>query len=343
MIQSAVAKLVDRKSLTFLEAQQAVTEIFSGQATAAQVAGFLVGLRMKGETPEEIAGCAEAMRTAATRIHLSAPVIVDTCGTGGDGQGGFNVSTAAAFVVAGAGFTVAKHGNRSISSHCGSADVLEALGVKVDAPVAVVERCLKEVGIGFLFAPAFHPAMKHAMPVRRELAIRTVFNLLGPLCNPAGANVQVIGVFSARHLDVMAKVLVRLGTRHSLVVHSAGYDEITLSGPTLAVEIVEGRLKKRRFLPKDFGLKACPKAALQGGDKEENAEILRRIFRGEKGPQRDVVVANAAAAILVAGRAGGESKLRNLKDAVRVAEHALDSGAASERLRLLSETSQQAG
>ncbi len=336
MIQAGLVKLVEKTNLTFDEARESVSEIFSGHVPASQVAGFLIALRMKGETVDEIAGAAEAMRGAATRIHLpEAPVMADTCGTGGDKQGSFNISTAAAFVVAGAGFTVAKHGNRSISSACGSADVLEALGVKIDPPVSVVERCLKEIGIGFLFAPAFHPAMKHAMPVRRELGVRTVFNLLGPLTNPAGANAQVIGVFSDKMVEVMAQVLLRLGTRHSMVVHGAGHDEITLFGKTTVVEIVDGRLRRKMLTPEDFGYKRHSAVALRGGDKEENAGILRRVLAGETGPQRDAVVANAAAAILVASRAAGHRDVKTLKQARLVAEHSIDSGAAKEKLEKL--------
>lgn len=341
MIQSAVAKVVEKVDLTFDEARESVSEIFAGNVPASQVAGFLIALRMKGETVDEIAGAAEAMRGAATRIHLpDVSVIADTCGTGGDKQGSFNISTAAAFVVAGAGFVVAKHGNRSISSVCGSADVLEALGVKIDPPVAVVERCLKAIGIGFMFAPAFHPAMKHAMPVRRELGVRTVFNLLGPLTNPAGANAQVIGVFSDKMVDVIAQVLVRLGTRHSMVVHGAGHDEITLFGNTHVVDIVDGQLRRSVLTPADFGFKRHAASALRGGDKEENAGILRRIFSGEAGPQRDAVVANAAAAILVASRAAGHRDVKTLKQARGIAEYSIDSGAAKEKLEKLVAMSQ---
>lgn len=333
MIQSAVVALVEKKDLTFDESRESVSEIFSGKAPPAQVAGFLIALRMKGETVDEIAGAAEAMRGAATRIHLpGVRVIADTCGTGGDKRGSFNISTAAAFVVAGAGYTVAKHGNRSISSACGSADVLEALGVKIDPSPAVVERCLKKIGIGFLFAPAFHPAMKHAMPIRRELGVRTVFNVLGPLTNPAGANAQVIGVFSDKMVEVIAQVLVRLGTQHAMVVHGSGHDEITLCGNTRAVEIVGGRLRRCVLTPASFGFKRQSDSALRGGDKEENAEIIRRILAGEAGPQRDAVVANASAAILVAGRAAGHREVKTLKQARSVAEHAIDSGRANEKL-----------
>lgn len=336
MIQSVLMKLVEKVDLSFAEARESVSEIFSGNVPASQVAGFLIALRMKGETVDEIAGAAEAMRGAATRIHLPGlPVIADTCGTGGDKQGSFNISTASAFVVAGAGFTVAKHGNRSISSVCGSADVLEALGVKIDPPVAVVERCLKEIGIGFMFAPAFHPAMKHAMPVRRELGVRTVFNLLGPLTNPAGANAQLIGVFSEKMVEVIAHVLVRLGTRHSMVVHGAGHDEITLFGNTRVVDIVEGRLRRRVLTPGDFGFKRHAASALRGGSKEENAEMIRLIFAGEPGPRRDAVVANAAAALLVASRAAGHQDVKTLKQARVIAEHSIDSGAAKEKLEKL--------
>lgn len=340
MIVPAIAKLVDRRDLTFDEARESVAEIFGGHVPPSQIAGFLIALRMKGETVEEIAGAAEAMRSAATRIHLpDVSVIADTCGTGGDKQGSFNISTAAAFVVAGAGFTVAKHGNRSISSQCGSADVLEVLGVRVDPAPSVVERCLKEIGIGFLFAPAFHPAMKFAGPVRRELGVRTVFNVLGPLTNPAGANAQVVGVFSPRMVEVLAKVLVRLGTRESMVVHGAGHDEITLSGNTKVADIRGGRITHRTLTPKDFGFKRVPASVLVGGDKETNADIVRRVLKGEPGPQRDAVVANAAAAIWVAGRAAGRLDLTSLTHGRRAAEASIDTGAAREKLERLADLS----
>ncbi|MBK8870384.1 MAG: anthranilate phosphoribosyltransferase [Elusimicrobia bacterium] len=340
MIQSALVKLADKKDLTFDETRDAVGEIFSGEVSPVLVAGFLTALRMKGETANEIAGAAQAMRSAATRLELpGVRVVVDTCGTGGDKQGSFNISTAAAFVVAGAGFLVAKHGNRSISSSCGSADVLEALGVQVDPGVETVSRCLNEAGIGFLFAPAFHPAMKHAMPVRRELGLRTVFNLLGPLTNPAGANAQVIGVFSDKMVEVVAKVLIRLGTRHGLVVHGAGHDEITLFGKTHVAEIREGRLKRRVWTAADFGFRRHNAAALRGGTKDENATIIRRVLAGEPGPQRDAVVANAAAALWVAGRVAGRNDLSTLKQTRAAAERSIDSGAAREKLERLVELS----
>jgi anthranilate phosphoribosyltransferase len=341
MIQGALTKLLEKENLSFDVVRNCFSEIFSGQATPSQVAGFLVALRMKGESVDEIAGAAEAMRGAATRISLPrGTVIVDTCGTGGDQRGSFNISTGAAFVVAGAGFTVAKHGNRSVSSTCGSADVLEALGVKIDPPISVVERCLKEIGIGFLFAPSFHPAMKHAMPVRRELGIRTVFNLLGPLTNPAGANAQVIGVYSEKMVEVVARVLVRLGTRHGLVVHGAGHDEITLFGKTRAVEIVGGRLRKKSLTPAQFGFKQHSPSDLRGGTKEENAEILRRILDGETGAPRNAVVANAAAAIGVACRAARHREVKTFRQARAVAERSIDCGAAREKLDQLIALSQ---
>jgi anthranilate phosphoribosyltransferase len=338
MIQASFARLVERRNLSFDESRGALAEIFQGSVSPSLVAGFLTALRMKGETVDEIAGAASAMRDAAARVRLSdAPVIVDTCGTGGDKQGSFNISTAAALVVAGAGFTVAKHGNRSISSQCGSADVLEALGVRIDAPPLVAEMCLKEIGLAFLFAPTYHPAMKHAGPVRRELGIRTVFNVLGPLTNPAGADAQLIGVFSDEMVDVLAKVLVRLGTKHSMVVHGAGHDEITLSGATHAAEIIGGKIRRRRLTAKDFGLRPSSAASLRGGDKEANAAVIRRVLDGERGPARDAVVVNAAAALLVASRATGRRDVRNLIDARRLAETSLDSGAARDKLRRLAD------
>ncbi len=340
MIQSAMSKLLEKKNLTLNEARESIGEILRGEVPASLISGFLVALRMKGETPEEIAGCAKGMQEATTKIDLNVPVVVDTCGTGGDQKGSFNISTAAAFVVAGAGFTVAKHGNRSVSSQCGSADVLEILGVKTTALPPVVETCLKDAGIGFLFAPVFHPAMKHAMPVRRELGVRTVFNILGPLCNPAGANAQVIGVFSEKIMDGLAKVLVKLGAKHALLVHSHGYDEITLSRPSVVVEIMKGKIKKRKLGYRDFGFKkAVPQSALRGGSKEENAKIVLQVLEGHKGPQRDIVLANASAAILVAARAGGCKDIQNLKQARFLAETSIDSGAANEKLKRLASLS----
>lgn len=336
MIQSALTKLLETGDLTFDESLASFTDIFSGTVPPAVIAGFLVALRAKGETADEIAGAAAAMRAAATRVHAGqSPVVADTCGTGGDRQGSFNISTAAAFVVAGAGVPVAKHGNRSISSKCGSADVLEALGVKIDPGPAVVEKCLRDIGIAFLFAPAFHPAMKHAMPVRRELGVRTVFNVLGPLTNPAGATAQVIGVFSSAMAETLARVLVRLGTRHALVVHGAGHDEIVLSGPTHCVEILEGRVRTKKLTPADFGFKRHAPGLLAGGDKEDNAQILRRILSGEPGPTRDAVVVNAAAALWVAARAAGRTDLKTLKDARRSAEDSINTGAARDKLEKL--------
>jgi anthranilate phosphoribosyltransferase len=341
MIQSAVAKVVEKVDLTFDEARESVSEIFAGNVPASQVAGFLIALRMKGETVDEIAGAAEAMRGAATRIHLpDVSVIADTCGTGGDKQGSFNISTAAAFVVAGAGFVVAKHGNRSISSVCGSADVLEALGVKIDPPVAVVERCLKAIGIGFMFAPAFHPAMKHAMPVRRELGVRTVFNLLGPLTNPAGANAQVIGVFSDKMVDVIAQVLVRLGTRHSMVVHGAGHDEITLFGNTHVVDIVDGRASAACSDARGFWVQAAC-----------GVRLARRGQRGKCGNSPPDFFGRSGAPT---GRGRGErrrghfggqprrgtSGCQNIETGAGIAEHSIDSGAAKEKLEKLVAMSQ---
>lgn len=333
VLQTALQKLVEKSDLTFEEAQGALGEAFAGTASPVQLSAFLVALRMKGETVEEIAGAAAAMRAASTKVLLpGAPVVADTCGTGGDKQGSFNISTAAAVVVAAAGVPVAKHGNRSISSQCGSADVLEALGVKIDPGPAVVERCLKEIGLAFFFAPAFHPAMKHAMPVRRELGVRTVFNVLGPLTNPGGANAQLIGVFSSAMVTTLAGALVRLGTTESMVVHGAGHDEITLSGPTLAAYIHRGQVNLKTLTPEDFGLSVVPPGSLAGGDKNTNAQIIRGLFQGERGPARDTVVANAAAALWVAHRAAGKSDLKNLKDAVRRAQEVLDAGAAQKLL-----------
>jgi anthranilate phosphoribosyltransferase len=332
VIQASIAKLSQRKALTFDEARESVEEILKGLATPSQIAGFLMALKMKGETTDEIAGAVTAMRAAATPIKAASSVVVDTCGTGGDGQKTFNVSTAAALVVAGAGFTVAKHGNRSISSQCGSADVLEALGVKIDPTPEVAKKCLDEAGIAFLFAPLYHPALKYAMPTRKELAVRTVFNILGPLCNPAGANAQVIGVYDAALVDVAAKVLKRVGAKNAWVVHASGHDEITLSAETIVGEISGGAYKKRKIGPKDFGFKKHPASTLAGLDKNANADRIREILAGEKSPRRDVVVANAAAAIFVAHRAAGKKEARSLREAREIAEASIDGGHARSAL-----------
>ena len=311
--------------------------IMAGEATAAQIGALLVGLRMKGETAGEIAGAAEAMRAAATPVHTGRRPIVDTCGTGGDGRGTLNISTAAAIVAAGGGVTVAKHGNRAVSSRSGSADVLEALGVKIDLEARQLGRCLDEAGIAFLFAPVLHPAMRHAIGPRREIKIRTLFNVLGPLTNPAGAQRQVLGVFAPRLAPLLARVLADLGCEHALVIHgAAGEDELSLSGENLAIEMRAGE-DALRSLPvrgADLGLMAADEDALRGGDAAENARWLTRLLTGEEvGPSRETVILNAAAAFYVAGVAA------DLAEGCARARESLDSGAAGRALALLRETS----
>lgn len=330
--------LLERKNLTKAQAYDAMKSIMGGEATPSQVAGFLVGLRMKGETVEEIAGCALAMRDAARPLALRSSHIVDCCGTGGDGRHSLNVSTAAAFVAAGAGLTVAKHGNRAISSKCGSADVLEALGVKIEAPIAIVEQCLNDVGIGFLFAPAFHPAMRHAMPTRRELGIRTVFNILGPLTNPAHASVQLIGVYDKSLITVVANVMKQMNHKAGLAVHSNGWDEVTLDHPTFVAELLNKRVRTFKLTHRDFGLPKVASKLLAGGDATFNADFIKKIFSGGDHPARHVVVANAAALIWVSERAYGQ-KTFSLKQAVKRAEDAISSGAALKKCEQLADIS----
>lgn len=334
MIQEAIKDLIAGADLGRARTRAAMDQIMSGQATDAQIGAFLVALRIKGETVDEIAGCAEVMREKATPIATARPDLIDTCGTGGDDSGTFNISTAVAFVACGAGLAVAKHGNRSISSHCGSADVLAALGVNVEASPEKVGECIDEVGIGFLFAVALHGAMKHAIGPRRELATRTVFNVLGPLTNPAGAKRQLIGVYDSALTEALAGVLGQLGSERALVVHgSDGLDEITLTGPTQVSELRDGRVSTRQIDPRDFGLQLAPAEALQGGDAAYNARILREVLDGREGPRRDVVLINAAAAIAVGGRA------EDTTAGLELARASIDSGRARQALDRLVEVS----
>jgi anthranilate phosphoribosyltransferase len=337
MIQQAVTRLLERQDLSRDEMVQVMGEIADGGATPAQVGAFLAALRMKGETVEEIAGAAEVMRARVDPIRVDREVFVDTCGTGGDGRHTFNISTAAAFVVAGAGVTVAKHGNRAVSSRAGSADVLTALGVDVDAPKEVVERCIEEVGIGFLFAPRLHPAFKAVAGLRRELGVRTIFNLLGPLANPAGARHQVMGVYEPRWVPVIGGVLAALGAAHAFVVHGEGLDEIAVTGMTHVCEVRGGKCERYAILPEDLGLARHREADIAGGDAGENARILRDVLSGQKGGPRDAAVANAAAALVAAGAAD------DLRDGVRRAAESIDGGAAAEKLsRLVAATAERA-
>jgi anthranilate phosphoribosyltransferase len=346
MILDALEKILTGENLTRIEAEAAMEEILTGRATHAQIASLLTALRMKGEAVDELVGFATAMRRHATPIVLGNltkvdEALVDTCGTGGDARGTFNVSTAAAFVVAGAGVRVAKHGNRSISSRCGSADVLEQLGVAIDLPMERVALAIEEVGIGFLFAPAVHAATRHAMPVRRELKIRTVFNLLGPLTNPAGASAQVVGVYHGGATELVARALNELGVRRAFVVHGEdGLDEISLSGKTHVAEVKNSIVGSYTVTPADFGLSHAPLEAIRGGDAKENAQIIHkilgrsRLFRAHNA-YRDIVLANASAALVAAGRA------KDFLDGVKVATESIDSGAAREKLEALAAFSQE--
>jgi anthranilate phosphoribosyltransferase len=325
--------VVAGQNLSETEAEATLAVILEGASTPSQIAAFLTALRMKGETAAELTGFARAMRRFAHPFDTGLPPgepLVDTCGTGGDGPSTFNISTIAAFVVAAAGVRVAKHGNRSISSKCGSADVLEELGARIDLSPAEAARAIREVGVAFLFAPAYHASTRHVQPVRRELKMRTVFNLLGPLANPAGATVQVVGTTSEHNAELIAHALCRLGTRRGFVVHgSDGLDEVTTTGETVAFEIDGGHVSRRILTPQDFGLPLARLSDLTGGLAPENAGIALRVLAGEPGPARDIVLANAALALLAVGKAGG------LEEGVQVAKEAIDSGQAQDRLTRL--------
>lgn len=332
MIKEAIAKCIEKKDLTEDEMIATMREIMDGEATQAQIASFITALRMKGETVEEITGAARVMREKALKVKTKASVVVDTCGTGGDESFTFNISTAAAFVAAGAGLTVAKHGNRSVSSKSGSADVLRSLGVNIEAEVERVEECLDTIGIGFLFAPMMHGAMKHAIGPRREIGIRTIFNILGPLTNPAGAQYQVLGVYKSELTEALANVLKNLGSIRAFVVSgNDGLDEITLTAETKVSELKDGIVNTYYIKPEDFGMKTCKLFELQGGDPDDNARIIREILKGEKGAKRDVVVLNAAAAITASGKA------KDFKDGIKSAEESIDNGKALEKLERLIE------
>lgn len=327
MIRNAIAKLVQKEDLTFEEAYFAMRQIISGEAEQAQIAGFLVGLRMKGETSHEIAGCAKAMREKAVKIDFEDENLVDTCGTGGDEVGTFNISTVSAIVASSAGAKVAKHGNKAVSSKCGSADVLRELGVNVELTPEQAKKCLEEIGITFLFAPLYHTAMKYAAPVRQALGIRTVFNILGPLTNPAGAKRQILGVFSENLTEKIALVLKELGSIHALIVHGAGgIDEISIAGHTRVTELKSGEVKTYEITPEDFGLKKWDLNFILGGSSKLNAEIIKRVLDGEQGPHRDVTLLNSGAAIYVAGLAS------SIYDGIKMAEEAIDSGKARKKL-----------
>lgn len=330
MIREAIVKLVEDKPLTREEALQSVRDIMDGAATPAQIAAYITALRIRGETADVIAGSAQAMREHFTKVEHPHEVVIDTCGTGGDGAHTFNISTAVAFVAAGAGAAVAKHGNRSVSSRSGSADVLEALDVNVGVDASVMSHCLREIGIAFLFAPSLHPAMKHAIGPRKEIGIRTIFNILGPLSNPAGARHGIIGVYSATLAPLMAMAAAQLGAKHLYVVHgSDGLDEFTTTGPTRVAEVRDGAVHAYEVTPEDAGLPVARIEDLKGGTPPENAEIIRRILAGEKGAPRDIVLFNAGAALVTAGLAA------DLKAGVALAAHSIDSGAARAKLERL--------
>ena len=330
MIQPAIAELMDGRDLSQEASRDVMRSIMDGEATPGQIGAFLVALRIKGETADEIAGCAEAMREHVLVVRPARTDLVDTAGTGGDGAGTFNISTAAALVAAAAGAGVAKHGNRAVSSSSGSADVLEALGFNLELAPATIARSIDELGFGFLFAPTHHPAMRHAAPVRRELATRTVFNVLGPLTNPAGARAQVVGVYAPELVPTIAEVLARLDAERAFVVHGAGgVDELSPAGPNLVCEVAGGQVRRREIDPLDLGIDRCAPEELRGGGPDENAETIRRIFSGADGGQRDAVLLNAAGAIAAGGLA------RDLGEGVGLAREAVDSGAAGERLEAL--------
>jgi anthranilate phosphoribosyltransferase len=331
MIQAVISKLLDGTPLARAEARAVMDEIMRGEATPAQIGGFLIALRSKGETADEITGCAEAMRDHVLAVRPRRDDLVDTAGTGGDGAQTINISTAAALVAAAAGAAVAKHGNRAVSSACGSADVLEALGFTLEQEPQRIAKSIDELGFGFLFAPSHHPAMRHAAAVRKELATRTVFNVLGPLTNPAGARAQVVGVYSPDLVRTIAEVLARLDARRAYVVHGGGgIDELSPVGPNLVAEVVDGQVLERRLDPEvELGIPRCSIDDLRGGTPAENAEAIRQIFAGANGGRRDAILLNAAGAIAAGGHAA------DLREGLEVARLAIDSGAAGERLELL--------
>ena len=327
MIQAALAELLEGRQLSREQAREVMDEIMRGEATQAQIGGFLVALRLKGESADEIAGCAEAMRDHVLPVRPQRDDLVDTAGTGGDGASTINISTAAAIVAAAAGAGVAKHGNRAVSSASGSADVLEALGFRLEQPPERIAQSIDELGFGFMFAPAHHPAMRHAAPVRRELATRTVFNVLGPLTNPAGARAQVIGVYSPTLVRTLAEVLAQLGARHAFVVHGAhGIDELSPAGPNDVCEVVDGEVRERVIDPIDLGIQRCDPAELRGGAPDENAQAIREVFAGANGGRRDAILLNAAGAIAASGHA------EDLREGLELARRAIDSGSAAERV-----------
>jgi anthranilate phosphoribosyltransferase len=343
MIKEAISLLIEGKSLTMEQAAEVMEEMTSGEVTPAQFGAFVTALRVKGETADEIAGLASVMRAKSIRV-TSAGSVIDIVGTGGDNSKSFNISTAAAFVAAGAGVKVAKHNNRAMTSHCGSADVLEALGMKIELDASQVQDCLEKIGIGFMFAPLFHPAMKFAAAPRREIGIRTIFNILGPLTNPARADSIVLGVPGEELGEKMAQVLQRLGSRHALVVYGLdGIDEISVAGKTRVWELKDGEITSYDVSPEDLGLAGGGVEALLGGTPEKNAQILRSVLEGEKGPRREAVIINAAAGIVVGKKTKHPSGLPALKEGVEIAREAIDNGRAREKLDKLIKLSQSYG
>jgi anthranilate phosphoribosyltransferase len=333
MITDFIQKMIDRTDLTGQEARAAMEEIWTGQATDAQIAGFLTALRMKGETAQELVGFAQVMREKAEPLwDGDVPPVLDTCGTGGDRSGTFNISTATAFIAAAAGLRVAKHGNRSATSRCGSADVIEALGLDIQMPVDRLRRAIKDAGIGFLFAQRFHKSMKHVMPTRSQLKVRTVFNILGPLSNPAAARFQVVGVFSPEIMELMASALHGLRIEHAFVVHGAnGMDEVSISSRTYVVEMHRGEIRQFVISPEDLGLTPAGIETIAGGDAAENAKIIESIFGGERGPRREVVLLNSAPAMVAGG------VVKTWKEGLQLAAEMVDSGGALRKLRELRE------
>jgi anthranilate phosphoribosyltransferase len=331
MIQQALARLLEGRDLSREQAREAMGTIMAGEATPAQIGGLLVALRIKGETPDEITGFAEAIRDHVLPVRPTRDDLVDTAGTGGDGQATINISTASALLAAAAGAGVAKHGNRAVSSASGSADVLEALGFSLEAPAERIARSIDKLGFGFLFAPTHHPGFRHAAAVRRELATRTVFNVLGPLTNPAGARAQIVGVYDPELVPTIAEVLAQLGARRAFVVHGAfGVDELSPAGPNLVCEVVNGGIRRREVDPLELGIPRCDPDELRGGTPDENAAVIRAVFSGkEQGAKRDAILLNAAGAIAAGGHAD------DLGDGLALARDALDSGAAAERLEQL--------
>jgi len=330
MFRELLGKIVRGNNLNEMEMSEMITEILSGNCTDAQIGAFMAALATKGETFEELAGAAKAMRRKAKRIQTTSSTVVDTCGTGGDGAKTFNVSTTTAFVVAGCGVTVAKHGNRSISSQCGSADLLETLGVNLNTPSEIVEEAIREIGIGFLFAPQYHSAMRFAANARKEVGLRSIFNMLGPLTNPAGANCQLLGVYAPELTEMFAEALKLLGARRAYVVHGQdGLDEISVCAPTRVSELNGGIIRTYDILPEQYFGEQADSKELVGGNPDQNAEITRKILQGDKGPKRNIVLLNAAAALVAA------SKAENIKEGIDFAQKAIDTGAAMEKLKAL--------